>query len=170
MAQGIAERSRRRTRDDADDELAVLSRPRSSRPTRTSICGLIARTTTSALATAVALSSTVLMPYLLTSSFRRSARGWLATIWSAVTCSPRSSPAIIASAMTPDPTVAMRLPLSDMRRSLNGRRGSTQDEEARSLLHFYRDEAGYGECGLQFCGCPVDLGNREFATVVEAAF
>ena len=38
---------------------------------------------------------------------RRSARGWLATTWPGWTSSPRSRPAIIASAMTPEPTVAI---------------------------------------------------------------
>ena len=39
------------------------------------------------------------------------ARGWLATIWSGATSSPRRRPAIIASAMTPEPTVAIVRPL-----------------------------------------------------------
>ena len=38
---------------------------------------------------------------------RRSARGWLATIWRASTSSARSSPPIIASAIMPVPTVAI---------------------------------------------------------------
>ena len=44
---------------------------------------------------------------------RRSARGWQATIWSGSTRLPRSRPAMIASAMTPEPTVAIVRPASE---------------------------------------------------------
>ena len=78
-----------------------------SRPTRPSIWGLMANSTTSAPSIAATLSETTRMPYSRSRWSRRSARGWLATTWLASTSSPRSRPAIIASAMTPEPTVAI---------------------------------------------------------------
>ena len=54
--------------------------------------------------------ATARMPYSRSSSSRRSARGWLATICAGSTISPRSRPAIIASAITPEPTVAIVRP------------------------------------------------------------
>jgi hypothetical protein len=56
------------------------SRPRISRPTRASIWGLIASSTTWAPSTALAFESTVRMPWDAVSDSRRSGRGWLATI------------------------------------------------------------------------------------------
>ena len=46
-------------------------------------------------------------PYSRSRCSRRSGRGWLAMTWTGSTSSPRSRPAIIASAMTPEPTVAI---------------------------------------------------------------
>ena len=87
----------------------------SSRPTFASICGLIPSTTTSALRTASTFDSTAWTPCSRRRYSRRSSRGWLAMICSGPTSSPFSRPAIIASAMTPDPTVAMVQSRSDMR-------------------------------------------------------
>ncbi len=78
-----------------------------SRPTRASICGLTARMTTSAPSTASRLEATTRIPCVSASAVRRSARGWLATTCPGSTRLPRNSPAIMASAMTPEPTVAM---------------------------------------------------------------
>ena len=72
-----------------------------------SIWGLIPNRMTSAPSTASTLSATVRMPYSRARCSRRSGRGWLATTWPGSTSSPRSSPAIIASAITPEPTVAI---------------------------------------------------------------
>ena len=63
--------------------------------------------TTSAPDTASTFEATVRMPCVPDRESRRSARGWLAITWSGVTSLPRSSPTIIASAMTPEPTVAI---------------------------------------------------------------
>ncbi len=65
--------------------------------------------TTSAPSTASTLDDTVRIPCVVASAVRRSARGWLATIWPGSTSLPLSRPKIIASAMTPEPTVAMVL-------------------------------------------------------------
>ena len=98
----------RRAREDRQHELAAAqARARSRLPTRASICGLTARMTTSAAATASTFEATVPMPCAAASASRRSARGWLATSWDGVTRLPRSRPTIIASAMTPEPTVAI---------------------------------------------------------------
>src|SRR6476646_5719149 len=83
-----------------------------SRPTFASIWGLIPRSTTSAPSIAPRLSPTTRLPYSARSWSRRSARGWLATIWLGATSSPRRRPAIIASAITPDPIVAIVRSLS----------------------------------------------------------
>src|SRR5260221_6263439 len=60
----------------------------------------------SASRTASALEATVPIPCAAASASRRSARGWLATSWPAVTSFPRRSPEMIPSAMTPEPMVA----------------------------------------------------------------
>ncbi len=54
------------------------------------------------LAASALLSSTPI-PYLVCSSWRRPARGWLPIIWAGVTSSRLSRPAMIASAITPQP-------------------------------------------------------------------
>ena len=78
-----------------------------SRPTLASIWGLIPNRMTSAPSTASVFEATVRMPYSRSRCSRRSGRGWLATTWPGSTSLPRSMPAIIASAMTPEPTVAI---------------------------------------------------------------
>ncbi len=78
-----------------------------SRPTRASVCGLTASRMRSASAIASAFEATTRMPSVLSRAARRSARGWLATTCPGSTRPPRSRPAIIASAMTPEPTHAM---------------------------------------------------------------
>ena len=105
----------RRAGEDADDELARLqSAPRSSRPTRASICGLIAeQDDVGALDGARVRRRPSGSPCCRSRASRRSARGCVATIWSGATRLPRSRPAMIASAITPEPTVAILRSASD---------------------------------------------------------
>src|SRR6266480_3215622 len=67
----------------------------------------MAKRTTSAPSTASTLPATTRMPYSRARWSRRSARGWLAMTWLGSTSALRSRPATIASAMTPEPTVAV---------------------------------------------------------------
>ena len=59
------------------------------------------------------------MPYSRSRCSRRSGAGWLATTCAGSTSWPRSRPAIIASAITPEPTVAIvDLAKGDIARSI----------------------------------------------------
>ena len=78
-----------------------------SRPTRASIWGLTARMMTSAPATASMFEATVRIPWAAASASRRSAAGGWPRPGTAETRLPRSRPTIMASAMTPEPTVAI---------------------------------------------------------------
>ena len=106
-----------------------------SRPTFASICGLTARMTTSASATASTLDATTRIPWVAWSASRRSARGWLATTWSGRHEVAAQQPAIIASAMTPEPTVAIvRFARGDIARRITDQRataGRLEEEPAR---------------------------------------
>ena len=120
---------------------------RMSRPTRPSIWGLIARITTSAPSTASPLAATARIPWTATSCSRRSARGWLATICDGSTRWPRSTPAMIASAMTPEPTVAIvRCARGDMGRVCHAAEaGSGCREPSRTRCR--RAAGGLGPAG-----------------------
>jgi len=84
-----------------------------------SVCGLTESRITSAPAAASRFEATIRTPYWLVNSSRRSGRGSLPTIWPGPTSLPRSSPAMIDSAITPEPIVAtVRFESGDMRRSI----------------------------------------------------
>src|SRR5678815_3117316 len=121
---------------------------------------------TSAPSTASTLDATVRTPYSRSKCSRRSGRGWLATTWLGSTSFPRSMPAIIASAMTPEPTVAIvEFARGDIARSIaagSGRSGAlgrraglvaggrhTRQEETTGGGHARIQEAGVGECRFQ---------------------
>src|SRR5438552_3926012 len=73
------------------------------------VCGLTDRTTTSAPFTAARLSAVTPMPYWRSSCCPRSTRGPEAMMLRGVTSCWLSSPAIMASAIAPEPTKAMRV-------------------------------------------------------------
>ena len=62
---------------------------------------------TSAPPTASMFEATTRMPCAASSAARRSARGWLATTWDGRHQVAAEQAAIIASAITPEPTVAI---------------------------------------------------------------
>ena len=75
------------------------------------------------------MEAVIRTPYWRASSSRRSWRGSLPMIWRGPTSLPRSSPAMMDSAMTPEPIVAtVRFESGDMRPSI----GRDWAEECRS--------------------------------------
>ena len=151
---------------------------RSSRPTRTSICGLMPRRITSASSAASVLladrSDAVLALELLAAFGARMAGDHLRA---ARRSRPRSSPAIIASAMTPEPTVAIVLPcergiLADHGASIGARQPATaRPRRKKRLVGSIVDllEAGRHEGPLQLARLVVLLDDAERAAVREAA-
>jgi len=91
---------------------SARSRPARSRIAASSVCGFTESTTRSASLAAAALSGTVSSPNRATSSCRRRAFGSPPVSWCTLTDPVRSSAAAIASAITPQPIKAIRLPLS----------------------------------------------------------
>src|SRR4051812_39582125 len=144
---------------------------------------------TSAPSTASTFEATVRTPYSRSRVSRRSGRGWLATTWLGSTRAPRSMPAIIASAMTPEPTVAIvDFARGDIARSIAarscrsgglGRAAASarlvaggrhaRQEEAAGGRHAGVPKAGIAECRLELARLVVDLDDREFAAVGKTA-
>ena len=114
--------------------------------------------------------------------------GWLATIWSGWTRSPRRIPAIIASAITPEPTVAIvAFARGDIARSIavrDGRSGPVRrpaatlsrrrrrprnrsGRTARSSSPPRRGTRPRASAASSSVGLVVDLDDRELAAVVE---
>ncbi len=155
-----------------------------SRPTLASIWGLIPSRMTSAPSTASTFEATVRMPYSRSRCSRRSGRGWLATTWPGSTSSPRSMPAIIASAMTPEPTVAIvDFARGDIARSIAARSarfrrltpgaaGSSRRPVRKNrpvVVTRASSKPAAAQRRLELGRLVVDLDDRELAAVVEAA-
>src|SRR4051794_7407974 len=75
----------------------------------------------------------------------------------------------MASAMTPEPTVAMRAPLSDMAASLATDLGAAEQKEARRRGKVRVRKPRGAERPPEIGRLVEDLRNRELAAVVEPA-
>src|SRR5687767_2926557 len=90
-------------------------------------------------------------------------------ICSGATWLPRSSPAIIASAITPEPTVAIVASRSAMAASLSAHDGTPEEEEAARGRHLDLGEADRAQGVLQLARLVIDLDDLELAAVLELA-